>query len=318
MKIFGQIISSVLLVFLSLNVFSTVDSEAAPELAETTRYCLQCHGSDYYSFENTMIGITEKKRMNPYLRIDSTDFKMGEHGAFSCDDCHSPDYANYPHNAELKLEFKYTCQDCHGGDPAYAHLHFDEIEMEAMESVHAERLGDAFKCEMCHSPHTNRLVASSQKYSIRDIVAFDNGMCMTCHTDASRFHIFSDVEKPSLEDIHEWLPNQALHFEQVRCIECHTSREDTMMVAHKILAKEHAVKNCTECHSSNSMLKNKLYKYMSVEARSEEGLGAAFKNPSYVIGANRSKFLNVLSLIIFGLVLAGVAFHTTLRIIKRK
>lgn len=308
----------VLVVFLCFFGKIAIAQEGAIELAETTKYCLHCHGNEYYTFENTMMGVTEKKRMNPYLYIDSLGFKYGEHGSFSCDDCHSPDYGTYPHNAELKLDYKYTCQDCHGGDPAYAHLHFDEIEQQAMESVHAEKLGDAFKCEMCHSPHTNRLVASTQKYGIEDIVAFDNGMCISCHGSGNRYHMFAEKDQPVIADIHDWLPNQSLHFKNVRCIECHTSRNDTMMVAHNILAKEKAVKNCTECHSENSLLQDKLYKYLVVEARSENGIKSAISNKSYVIGKNNNKYLNLLSFIILGLVLAGVSVHTIVRIIKRK
>jgi len=302
---------------LFLNALSLTAQDEV-ELAETTKHCLGCHGQQYYTFYNSFIDKNEKKRMNPYLHIDSLAFKTGEHGSFSCDDCHSPDYGTYPHNAELKLEYKYTCQDCHGGDPTYAHLHFDEIEVEALNSVHAQRMGEAFKCEMCHSPHTNKLVASANKYSLKEIVSSDNGMCLSCHGNDGRYQIFSEHQRPILDVTHEWLPNQALHFKNVRCIECHTARTDTMMVAHNILPKEQAVKKCAECHSSNSMLKDKLYKYMSVESRSAEGLNAALKNESYVIGAHRSKFLNILSLIIFGMVLGGVAIHTIVRIIKRK
>jgi len=307
----------VLILFLWLLGINSYAREEQVELTKTTKYCLQCHGNEYYTFENPVTGLTEKKRMNPYLQMDSLGFKHGEHGAFSCDDCHSPDYGTYPHNSDLKLEAKYSCLDCHGGDPAYAHLHFDEIELEAMSSIHAEKLGDAFKCEMCHSPHTNRLVASSQKYGIRDIVAFDNGMCLSCHGDGNRYQTFVNHEQPVLEKIHAWLPNQSLHFKNVRCIECHTSRNDTMMVAHNILPKEQAVKRCAECHSTNSLLQDKLYKYLSTEARSEKGFASAFQNKSYVIGKNRYKALNKISLVIFGLVLAGVGLHTFLRVIKR-
>lgn len=308
----------VLMVFLWFVSGTSFALDEPTELAETTIYCLKCHGNEYYTFENTVTGSMEKKRMNPYIRIDSMGYKLGEHGSFSCDDCHSPDYATYPHNAELKLEYKYTCLDCHGGDPAYAHLHFDEIEQEAMASVHAQKLGEAFKCEMCHSPHTNRLVASTQKYSIQDIVAFDNGMCLSCHGDGNRYQTLVDHGQPELAKIHSWLPNQELHFRNVRCIECHTSRNDTMMVAHNILPKEQAVNRCAECHSTNSLLQEKLYKYLSSEERAEDGIKSAFKNKSYVIGKNRYEFLNVASIIIFGLVLLGVAFHTLLRILNRK
>lgn len=288
------------------------------ELAETSKYCLGCHSSDYYSFENSWTGMVERKRMNPYLRIDSTGFITGVHGSFACDDCHSPDYTTYPHNAELKLEFKYTCQDCHAGDPAYAHLNFDGIEIEAMNSVHAERMGDAFKCEMCHSPHTNKLVATSHEYTISEIVAANNGVCLSCHLDESRFHLYGERERPIIEQTHDWLPNQELHFKNVRCIECHTPVNDTLMVAHEILAKEHAVRNCAECHSANSMLQDKLYKYMAMSSVEQEGIKGSFRNEAYLIGAHRNRLLNLLSIVIFGMGLLGIFAHALARIIKRK
>lgn len=287
-------------------------------LTEATKHCLSCHGEQYYSFENYFTDASETKRMNPFLRIDSTAYRTGVHGVFSCDDCHSPDYATYPHNAELKLEFKYTCQDCHGGDPTYAHLGFDEIETAALESVHAERMGDAFKCEMCHDPHTNKLVASSQQYNIEEIVSFGNNMCLSCHGDQVKYHVYTSNEQPEIIETHSWLPNQSLHFKNVRCIECHTATNDTMMVAHKILSKDLAVKNCAECHSQDNMLQAKLYKYLSKESREEDGLKAAFKNEAYVIGAHRSRFLNVASIAIFGITLFFIAIHIVVRIVKRK
>ncbi len=288
------------------------------ELASTAKACLHCHGESLYSFENEMMGLTETKRMNPYFILDSATYKAGEHGTFSCDDCHSPDYSTYPHNAELKLEFKYSCQDCHGGDDTYAHLHFDEIEIEVQNSVHVQKLGDAFKCEMCHDPHTNKLVASSNKYSIPEIVSFNNNMCLSCHMDEVKYAILVDEDQPELMKTHDWLPNQSLHFKNVRCIECHTSRNDTMMVAHNILPKESAIKNCVECHSSNGLLQAKLYKYLNIESRSNEGIASSLRNEAYVIGANRNRALNLISLILFGMVLSGIVVHISFRIIKRK
>ena len=40
---------------------------------------------------------------------------------------------------------------------------------------------------------------------------------------------------------HEWLPNETLHFQNVRCIECHTQINDSILVAHLVLPKEKAL-----------------------------------------------------------------------------
>lgn len=257
--------------------------------------------------------------MNPFLIVDSTAYLMGEHGTFACDDCHSPDYATYPHNAELKLEPKYTCQDCHAGDDAYAHLHFDEIETEVQNSVHAKAFGETFRCEMCHDPHTNRLIASSNKYSIREIVVNNNATCLFCHGETGNFQMYTDKAKPIIDEAHEWLPNQSLHFRSVRCIECHSSADDTLMVAHNILPKNNAVKNCAQCHSKDNMLTAKLYKYMNKASRGEDGVYAAtLSNESYIIGAHRNKLLNIGGIALIGLTLLGITIHIILRISNGK
>ncbi len=76
-----------------------------------------------------------------------------------------------------------------------------------------------------------------------------------------------------------------------------------------------AVKNCTECHSSDSRLMATLYKFRSQEERRNDGfVNGVILNQSYVIGANRNYYLNRLSLVLFGLVLLLVSFHAILRL----
>ena len=61
-----------------------------------------------------------------------------------------------------------------------------------------------------------------------------------------------------------------------------------------------------------------LYKHQSLEAREKYGfLNAVVMNEAYVIGANRNYFLNLVSVIIFGLVMGGLAIHIIARIRKR-
>jgi hypothetical protein len=81
-----------------------------------------------------------------------------------------------------------------------------------------------------------------------------------------------------------------------------------------ILPKEEAVRRCNECHSKNSMLMASLYKFESKAQRRDGFFNGIILNSSYVIGANRNEYLNVLSLIIFALVLAVIVFHVVLRI----
>jgi hypothetical protein len=132
------------------------------------------------------------------------------------------------------------------------------------------------------------------------------------------FKLVSGRENPELVQIHEWLPNQDLHFEQVRCIECHTEVIDGLMVSHHIQKKEQAVRNCVECHSANSMLKASLYKYQNLQEQSEEGgLRAVISNESYVIGSQQIPVLKTLSIIIFALTLMVIMIHGIFRVLKK-
>ena len=77
-------------------------------------------------------------------------------------------------------------------------------------------------------------------------------MCLSCHADFDRFMLLTDREEINVVESHDWLPNQVAHFRSVRCIECHTEINDSILIAHKILPKTEAVENCTECHSRDS------------------------------------------------------------------
>jgi len=310
-------IYSLFLLILWLFILPAIAQTKPVELNKTAKGCLKCHSQKEYSFQNPISGHTEKKEMNPYVRIDTIKFKECVHGKFSCNDCHSPDYSNFPHKAGLKKEYINTCQDCHVGDKTYAHLQFDEIDVQARNSIHAKKMGDAFKCEICHNPHTIKLVAISGNYSLHEIVSFDNTMCLSCHDNENRYHQFTDSIKPDIHKTHEWLPNQALHFKHVRCIECHTPKSDTLKVTHLILPKEEAIKGCVECHSKNGFLEAKLLKYLSKEKGIKDGQSKPI-NDLYIIGTTRNQLLTISSLIIFGLAITGITFHVIVRIIKRR
>jgi hypothetical protein len=293
--------------------------EEAKMLDESSRLCANCHGNHYYTFHNTYTEMDTRKRMNPYFFIDTTKYVEAIHSFFACQDCHSSEYETYPHPSELKLEPKFGCIDCHGGDETFAKYQFDDIEVEVDNSVHKLAHMDQFKCEMCHDLHSYKLTARDENSSIKEIVVENNQMCLSCHNNLSKYQILTDHEKPELLKTHDWLPNQELHFLSVRCIECHTPTSDTLMVSHKILPKEQAVHLCSDCHSTNSILRTKLYKYHAEESRVDQGYyNAVILNEAYVIGANRNRYLNLLSLMFFGLALSGIGVHIVARIIKKK
>jgi len=61
-----------------------------------------------------------------------------------------------------------------------------------------------------------------------------------------------------------------------------------------------------------------LYKFQIREKRNKLGFfNASILSESYIIGANRNYYLNVVSIVIFGLVFTGVLFHGLLRFLKK-
>lgn len=280
--------------------------------------CLKCHSNQTYTFLNTVKGKEEKRLMNPYFILDTVALWLGVHKQFDCTDCHSNEYSTYPHGSNLKLQPLSTCLDCHGGDASFASYQFEKIESEFKKSVHFKVYGENFTCSKCHNQHTYKATARTSN-NVLEIVDYSNKMCLSCHNDMKKYKLVSGHENPKLVQVHDWLPNQELHFSHVRCIECHTEVVDSLMVSHDILSKDKALKKCVECHSANSRLKASLYKYQNLQKRVEKGdLNTVLANESYIIGSHQSPILKLLSIIIFLLTLVGIIIHSVFRIIKKK
>ena len=281
-------------------------------------HCLNCHAHNYFNYDNTIAKKQVKHKMEPGMKIDTILFYQSNHKNFKCTDCHSEDFAKWPHAAEVRMEAKMICIDCHGGDEKYAKFQFEKIEAEFAQSTHATKHAGVFTCWTCHEPHSYKISARSDSV-INKIIAYDNNICLSCHNNINRFELISENEKPNIIAKHDWLPNQARHFQNVRCIECHAHKKDSLLVAHNIQPKEKAVKLCQECHSKNSILMNSLYQYQL----KTKATGLGFDNEvilksSYVIGANRNIYLNRLSIAIFLLTIIGIVIHTILRIVFKK
>lgn len=291
--------------------------ERIPDFAEENGVCFKCHGHKTYNYYNEWTEQNVRERMNPYFIIDSIEYYESNHWNFQCTDCHSMDYENFPHDSELRMEQKPNCIDCHGGDDTYADYHFEEIEAEFQKSVHSNKHRVDFTCWMCHNPHSYKISARTND-NLSEVIIYDNNICLSCHADINKYQLISDDDNPNILEKHGWLPNQKLHFANVRCIECHTAISDDVMVAHLVQPKEKAVKRCVECHSENSMLTATLFKFQLQEKRNKLGfLNATILNDSYIIGANRNIYLNYISIIIFGLAFFGILIHIILRIISK-
>ena len=313
----ARIFMAICLLFIAV-IAVKAQNKPKQETIDLNEKCLKCHGQSKYKYVNPESGSEVTKRMYLETIINRKEFYDSNHKTFKCTDCHSEDYDTFPHPGRLRMESKYACIDCHGGDEAYAKFKFEEIEAEFQASVHATKHSDDFNCWMCHNPHTYKInVRSDEK--IKDIVAYDNAICLNCHADITHYQILTDKVNPNILKKHEWLPNQGLHFKSVRCIECHARTNDSILVAHNVQPKEKAVRRCVECHSTNSILMASLYKYKVQEGRSKSGFyNGVIMNEGYVIGANRNYYLGLISIIMFICVAAGIIIHATLRIIKRK
>ena len=274
--------------------------------------CFKCHGQSKYSYMNESLGRIVKEMMFTERIIKKEDFYRSNHKSFSCTDCHSAEYSTFPHPGELRMESKLNCIDCHEGDETY---HFDAITEEYHQSIHFKLEEEGFSCYGCHDPHTYR-ISTRTTQNLKETIVYDNAICLECHSDFNRFELLTEREEINLIRKHEWLPNQSAHMANVRCIECHTQINENLPVAHHILPKSEAVKRCNECHSQNSMLMASLYKFESKEQRKDGFFNGIILNQSYVIGANRNEYLNLLSLVIFGGIIVVILVHIYFRLNK--
>ena len=297
----------------SLKVQDTTSFVSSYE--EDNQRCFKCHGQERYEYTNENLGRQVKALMCSERIVNKEKFYKSNHKSFSCTDCHSAEYLNFPHPGELRMEQKYNCIDCHGGDEKFAQYHFEEIETEYQQSTHFKLEEDGFTCWKCHDPH-NYKINIRNKDNLKETIAYDNAICLNCHSNFNNFQLLTDREEINIIQKHDWLPNHAAHLANVRCIECHTKINNNIPVAHLIRPKEEAVKLCNECHSKNSILMASLYKFESRSQRRDGFFNGIILNESYVIGANRNEYLNLLSLVIFVGVISIIGIHILFRIRK--
>jgi hypothetical protein len=285
--------------------------------AEDNERCLKCHGQGKYEYMNETLKKEVKAQMYSETIIKREDFYRSNHKSLSCTDCHSSEYTKFPHSGELRMEQKLYCLDCHGGDERYAQFHFEAIDSDYVKSTHYKIEKDGFSCWSCHDPHTYRINIRNSE-NIKETIRYDNAICLNCHSNFDKFQVLTSRKEINIMKTHEWLPNQQVHFQNVRCIECHTRINDSILVSHMIKPKDQAVRRCNECHSQNSILMATLYKFKSREQRQTGFFNGIILNESYVIGANRNKYLNLLSLIVLLSVLGVIGIHIYLRVKNHK
>jgi len=272
---------------------------------EINEKCLKCHSLSTLGYRDESSGLIINLSVNP------KEFYKSNHKNLECIECHSKDFQTFPHPEKLKHENLY-CLDCHKDEKEFSKFHFNSIESDFKNSIHYKLLNNKFNCFSCHDPHSFRINARVNQ-NIAETVLYDNRICLQCHNNETSIYNLSGKYLPSLNEVHTWLPHKDLHWANVRCIDCHTIPTKAG-VSHLILPKEEALQNCVKCHSTNSILLQSLYKFQSKQARNKEGfINAVIFNNSYVIGATRNYYLNLLSFMIFGAVIIALSVHAILR-----
>lgn len=282
--------------------------------------CLVCHGRLVYTLTDSLTGTVRKQLMSEHNLVVPDLFYNSVHWSFNCLDCHSEGFKTFPHPLETRFETAWGCIDCHGYDPNYAQYRFEEIDAEYQRSVHYTATEGLITCWKCHDPHYYNPLAR-QTTGGREYILRSNEMCLRCHGNSDIMGLINDENVSIVLPKHEWLPDVDRHMEAVRCIDCHTRMNDSVLVAHEVMPADSAVSGCADCHSQNSILMGTLYKYAARESRDEKGFinGVILRNESYVIGANRSKFISFTGLLLIGMTIAVAMVHTMFRIIiKRK
>ncbi len=306
-KIFGELYLLILMAgfLLNQNLFGETTLSK-----EKNQNCLRCHSMSTLGYKDPQSGILKN------LSVIPDNFYNSNHKELECTECHSPEFNTFPHPAKLKNENLY-CLNCHQDNPELFKYSFKTIEKDFKESVHYLKFGNKFTCFNCHEPHSFKVNARVNS-EVKRTVLYDNHICLECHNNETKIASFTNDVLPNLNTAHQWLPHKDLHWKSVRCIDCHTG-QSAAGVSHKILPKEKSLRNCVECHSSNSILVQSLYKFQTKEERNKEGfINAVILNNSYVIGATRNYYLNMLSFIIFGLTLITLAVHSFLRWSSKK
>lgn len=281
------------------------DEHAAWRVSDSAKTCgTNCHEDQLEEFNDSIHG--EKLQ-------DEEDEK-----AATCFDCHTSHSVGNSSAVTVKQQILESCGECH--EDQYKSF---ERTKHAKLATHAG--GNTIRCMDCHGSHGVFMVAKLK--DPRKMVKQDNKMCISCHESDKKFEKFAPLKKggkegekvarQNLDEQHEWLPNTKLHWNSVRCIDCHTSAEASM--SHEILGEKKAERNCVSCHSKDSSLATRLYRHLSEEEKQKYGfVNSIILANSYVIGATRHALLDTLIVAMAALTFLGVLGHGAARYFSAK
>jgi hypothetical protein len=282
------LITAIALVF-SFTVFPNKVDQTTREENEK---CLNCHSKQIVILTSISLGRSYKQKMYTNCIIDTSLYCTSNHFNFKCFDCYSSDYEIFPHDAQQRLEELPGCLDCHSDDPSFEDFQSEKIQEEFDKSVHSSKRSDQPKCWSCHNSYYSKINARDRMQNLKHTIVYDNAICLSCHSNYDNYRLYVDRMNPDVTRTHDCSPNQINHFQDVRCIECHTMPSDSLIVAHLILLKSKAVKKFVENHFGNSWLRASLYKLKLSKPGlfSDRNIGDAV-----LIGSPRSTTVDLLS-----------------------
>ena len=261
--------------------------------------CMRCHHM------STMARRDQETGQVVDLSIHPERYAGSVHRALACGDCHDRGYRRYPHRGS-RADEALSCVGCHREQAKANHEipALEAIDGEYQRSIHAHLESDGFSCFSCHDAHDFRPEPKSA--SPRQRVAANNALCLDCHPDqrAARHG-----DSPAG---HDWLPRASLHWQAVRCVDCHTPVNGPRRVSHQVLSAADSERNCVQCHTKDSKLLGQLYNWRSEQALDEHGFfRQALYNEAYIVGMSRNDDLDRISLGVLALVLLGIVAHAT-------
>jgi len=204
------------IVFLFFAVIFLVTFKAQAQ--ENNNYCFMCHGMATLSVKDSTFGIIKR------FDVNEQAFGNSHHGDLDCVECHSEDFADFPHKAET-LEEKLQCSDCHDEDLEIHDKNFSKITEEFEESIHYKTMGEEFNCSVCHDPHTMDLRKSSI-WEIRKSYPLENQMCVECHDTHFQWRE-GDSQRVNLKAVHSEVEKDINNWQTKKCIDCHTEKSES-------------------------------------------------------------------------------------------
>src|SRR4030042_958864 len=150
--------------------------------AKENEQCFSCHTLNKYEYTDDVTGKLLKGIMDPEGILVRDHFYSSNHKSFSCTDCHSSRYQEFPHSEELKSLPQFNCLDCHADYERFSR--FSDRKKIKLSKVHKwlPHQSTHFKSVRCIDCHTkaneNLLVphyVMPEEAALRD--------CRKCHTE---------------------------------------------------------------------------------------------------------------------------------------